>query len=273
MLSIILDAQTAVRLSALLAIVLVVASWEILWPRRPLSISKVLRWSNNWAISLLNSLLLYLVFPVLGVGFALLLEDKNWGLFNVLAVPVWLSIPLFVLIFDCAIYWQHRLYHWVPLLWRLHRMHHADPDFDVSTGIRFHPVSIVLSMLIKLLVIGLFGPAAIAVLLSEVLLNVTSMFNHGNIAIPTQVDKWLRLLVVTPDMHRLHHSVSVAETNSNFGFNFPWWDRLFGSYRDQPDGGHLGMEIGVRGFQRPEDQMLHRLIAHPWYQESHAQAD
>jgi sterol desaturase/sphingolipid hydroxylase (fatty acid hydroxylase superfamily) len=263
MLSPILDNQVAVRLAALLAIVVLVASWEILKPRRELSMSKALRWTNNWLISVLNSVMLSLLFPLLAVGLALLAEEKNWGLFNVHEVPALFSIPLFLILFDLAIYWQHCLYHRIPILWRLHRMHHADPDFDVSTGIRFHPLSIILSMLIKMLVIILLGPPAIAVLLAEILLNVIAMFNHGNIYIPPGIDKVLRLFLVTPDMHRLHHSVIAEETNSNFGFNFPWWDRLFGSYRAQPKGGHIAMEIGIRGFQRPEDQMLHRLILQP----------
>lgn len=265
MLSIILDNQFVVRLGALLVIVLLVAGWEVLKPRRPLSISRLLRWTNNWSISVLNTVLLSLVFPVMAVGVAVLANERNWGLFNLLDVPALLSIPLFILAFDFAIYWQHRFYHWVPVLWRLHRMHHADPDFDVSTGIRFHPASIILSMLIKMLVVVLLGPPALAVLISEVLLNVTTMFNHGNIFIPPGIDKFLRLFLVTPDMHRLHHSVIVRETNSNFGFNFPWWDRLFGSYREQPEDGHVSMEIGVRGFQNARDQLLHRLILHPLY--------
>ena len=265
MLSPILDNQFAVRLGALLLIVLVVAIWEVLRPRRPLSISKPLRWTNNWLISVLNTVLLSLVFPVMAVGVAMIADERNWGLFNVLDVPELVSIPLFVLVFDFTIYWQHRLYHLVPVLWRLHRMHHADPDFDVSTGIRFHPASIILSMLIKMSVVFLLGPPALAVLISEVLLNVTSMFNHGNIFIPFRADKFLRRFLVTPDMHRLHHSVIPEETNSNFGFNFPWWDHLFGSYKEQPEGGHVAMEIGVRGFQGAGDQLLHRLVLHPLY--------
>lgn len=264
MLSPILDNQFAVRLGALLAIVVLVATWEILKPRRTLSMSKALRWTNNWLISALNSVMLSLLFPILAVGVAMLAQEKHWGLFNVHGVPALYSVPLFLVVFDLTIYWQHRLYHRVPILWRLHRMHHADADFDVSTGIRFHPLSIILSMLIKMLVIVLLGPPAIAVLLAEILLNVIAMFNHGNIYIPPRIDKVLRLFLVTPDMHRVHHSVIPEETNSNFGFNFPWWDRLFGSYRDQPRGGHINMEIGIRGFQGAEDQMLHRLILHPF---------
>ena len=248
--------------------VLFVGSWEALKPRRVLTVSKAVRWINNWLISALNSVTLAFIFPVLAVGVAALAAQNHWGIFNAMGAPPLLSIPLFILLFDLAIYWQHRLYHMVPWLWRLHRMHHADPDFDVSTGIRFHPLSIILSMLIKMTVIIVLGPPPVAVLLAEILLNVTAMFNHGNIYIPPRVDAILRLFVVTPDMHRVHHSVIPEETNSNFGFNFPWWDRLFGSYRQQPSGGHTQMEIGVRGFQRIEAQMLPRLLLHPWYKQT-----
>ena len=267
MLSLILDNHSLVRLLAFLLAVVLVGSWEILKPRRALSLSKPLRWVNNWLVSAVNSLLLPLVFPILAVGVALLASERHWGLFNVLDVPVLFGIPLFILLFDLAIYWQHRLYHIIPWLWRLHRMHHADADFDVSTGIRFHPLSIILSMLIKMVVIVLLGPPAVAVLLAEIILNVTAMFNHGNIYLPPRLDAILRLFVVTPDMHRVHHSVHADETDSNFGFNFPWWDRLFGSYRAQPRDGHQDMAIGVRGFQDAKSQMLHRLLLHPVYQQ------
>jgi sterol desaturase/sphingolipid hydroxylase (fatty acid hydroxylase superfamily) len=266
MLSLILDNHSAVRLVSFLVAVGVIAVWEILRPRRKLSVSKAVRWTNNWLISALNSVLLPLLFPILAVGVAMLAGEKGWGLFNYLDLPVVVAIPLFVLLFDLAIYWQHRVYHMVPLLWRLHRMHHADPDFDVSTGIRFHPLSIMLSMLIKMAVILVLGPPAVAVLLAEIILNVTAMFNHGNIALPPRVDAWLRLFLVTPDMHRVHHSVHPEETDTNFGFNFPWWDRLFGSYRAQPGEGHLAMEIGVRGFQDIREQRLDRLLLHPLVQ-------
>ena len=268
MLSLILDNNSLVRLAAFLLLVLVIGGWEVLKPRRPLTMSKSLRWTNNWLISALNSLLLSLVFPIMGVGVAAVAVEHRWGLFNLLDFPFYISIPLFVLIFDLAIYWQHRLYHIIPWLWRLHRMHHADPDFDVSTGIRFHPVSILLSMLIKMLVIVLLGPPPIAVLLAEIILNITAVFNHGNIYLPPRADAILRRFLVTPDMHRVHHSVSPEETNSNFGFNFPWWDHLFGSYRAQPEGGHRDMEIGVRGFQRREEQLLPRLLLHPLYKQA-----
>jgi sterol desaturase/sphingolipid hydroxylase (fatty acid hydroxylase superfamily) len=264
MLSLALDNHSLVRLLAFLLAVSLVASWEVLRPRRTLTISKPLRWTNNWLISMLNSVLLPLIFPVLGVGVAILANENEWGLLHALELPSLLSSALFILLFDLAIYWQHRLYHVIPWLWRLHRMHHADPDFDVSTGIRFHPLSIVISMLIKMLVIVALGPPPVAVLLAEIILNVTAMFNHGNIYIPPRIDAILRLLLVTPDMHRVHHSVHPEEANSNFGFNFPWWDRLFGSYREQPENGHISMEIGVRGFQQVEAQKLRQMLMHPW---------
>lgn len=263
MLSLVLDNNTLIRLSAFLLVVLLVGSWEVLRPRRALSISKLLRWTNNWLISALNSVLLYLIFPVLGIGVAILAAENHWGLFNVLNFNPFISVVLFIVLFDLAIYWQHRVYHMVPLLWRLHRMHHADPDFDISTGIRFHPLSIILSMLIKMLVIVLLGPHPVAVLLAEIILNVTALFNHGNIVLTPRMDAVLRLFIVTPDMHRVHHCSNPEETDTNFGFNFPWWDRLFRSYQAQPNDGHDGMEIGVRGFNSADDQKLHRLLVHP----------
>lgn len=268
MLSLILDNHATVRLLAFLCVVSLIALWEVLRPRRVLSVSKAMRWTNNWLISALNSILLPLVFPVLAVGMALIAQDNDWGLLNLLDVPQGIGIVLFILLFDLAIYWQHRIYHRVPWLWRLHRMHHSDPDFDVSTGIRFHPLSIVISMVIKLAVVAALGPPAVAVLLAEIILNLTAMFNHGNIYLPPRVDSVLRLFLVTPDMHRVHHSARIAETDTNFGFNFPWWDRLFGSYRAQPEAGHQRMEIGVKGFQEISEQRLDRLIMHPLRDES-----
>jgi sterol desaturase/sphingolipid hydroxylase (fatty acid hydroxylase superfamily) len=263
MLSLVLDNHSLVRLLVFLVAVSLITLWEVVSPRRTLSASKGFRWLNNWLLSALNSLLLPLVFPLMAVSVALLAAEHQWGLFNLLGLPVFVGIPLFILIFDLTIYWQHRLFHLVPWLWRLHRVHHADPDFDVSTGIRFHPVSIILSMAIKMAVIILVGPPAVAVLLAEVILNVTAMFNHGNINIPLKVDAALRLFLVTPDMHRVHHSCATDETNSNFGFNFPWWDRLFGSYRAQPEKGHLDMEIGIKMLHGIDQQRIDRLLLQP----------
>jgi sterol desaturase/sphingolipid hydroxylase (fatty acid hydroxylase superfamily) len=185
------------------------------------------------------------------------------GLLNVFQVPYPLAILLSVLALDLAIYLQHLMFHAVPLLWRLHRMHHADLDFDVTTGARFHPVEILLSMLIKFAVILVLGPPAVAVLVFEVLLNATAIFNHGNVRMPARVDAVLRWLVVTPDMHRVHHSANPRETNSNFGFNLPWWDRLFGTYRAQPQAGHDGMTIGIEQFRTARDLWLDRMLLQP----------
>ncbi|MGE0630234.1 MAG: sterol desaturase family protein [Hyphomicrobiaceae bacterium] len=194
---------------------------------------------------------------------ALIAEERGWGLFNVIGAPMWLAFIVSVLALDLAIYLQHVMFHAVPALWRLHRMHHADLEFDVTTGLRFHPVEILLSMGIKLAVVAALGPPAAAVLVFEVLLNATAMFNHSNIRIPAQVDRALRLIVVTPDMHRVHHSIHPSETNSNFGFNLPWWDRLLGTYRAQPREGHEGMTIGIEQFRTKRDLWLDRMLVQP----------
>ncbi len=264
MLSLSLDSSSAMRLLAFATIVVLVVTWELLWPRRVLRFSRLRRWPSNYGISVLNSVMLSLLLPVLAVGAALWAEQQGWGLFNRLALPAALTIPLFVILFDLAIYWQHRLYHRIPWLWRMHRMHHADGDFDASTGIRFHPLSILISMLIKIAIVLMLGPPALAVLLAEIILNVTAVFNHGNIHIPPSIDSKLRLLLVTPDMHRVHHSTVEAETNSNFGFNFPWWDRLFGSYRESPEAGHVDMKIGVQGFAGKGEISIGPMLTHPF---------
>jgi sterol desaturase/sphingolipid hydroxylase (fatty acid hydroxylase superfamily) len=258
-----IEHETAIRLGAFLGVLSVLAVAEALWPRRAASVPRGPRWFNNLAIVALDALLLRLLFPVLAVGWALQLEARGWGLFNLLDWPVWLEGMLAVLLLDLAIYWQHRIMHRVPLLWRLHRMHHSDLDFDASTGIRFHPLEILLSMLIKLAIVTLLGAGAVAVLLFEVLLNATSLFEHANLRIPASVDRRLRWLLVTPDMHRVHHSIHGDEYNRNFGFNFPWWDRLFSSYRAQPRDGHLAMTIGLRQFRTETDQRLDRLLLQP----------
>ena len=223
MIETILAYEPAIRLSFFLGIFSLMVVWEVAMPRRARALTRRVRWPSNLGIVAFNTVLLRLVVPTTAVGLALLSQEQSWGLFNNLAIPFWLSIGLSVLLLDLAIYLQHVMFHAVPALWRLHRMHHADLDFDVTTGARFHPIEIVLSMGIKLAVIVVLGAPAIAVLIFEVALNATSMFNHGNVRIAPKVDGLLRLLVVTPDMHRVHHSVLPDETNSNFGFNLPWW--------------------------------------------------
>ena len=244
-----LEQEVPIRLGFFFGIFAVMALWELMAPRRTLSVSKTIRWTNNLGLVFFNSLLLRLLFPAAAVGMAAFASKQGWGLFNYVEAPLPLAVVTSVLVMDFTIYLQHVMVHAVPLLWRLHRVHHADLDFDVTTGARFHPLEIILSMLIKFAVILLLGPPLVAVVIFEVILNATSMFNHSNVRLPRPVDTLLRLVVVTPDMHRVHHSVEDDETNSNFGFNLPWWDRLFGTYRDQPRAGHTDMTIGIRTFR------------------------
>lgn len=261
---VLLTYEPLIRLGAFAGVLALMAGWELLAPRRLQKIGRGLRWPNNLGIVVLDTLLLRLVFPTAAVGFALFAAGRGWGLFNAVDVPVWLAVIAAVLILDLAIYLQHVLFHAVPALWRLHRMHHADLEFDVTTGLRFHPLEILLSMGIKLAVVAALGPPAIAVVVFEVLLNATAMFNHGNVRMPAGFDRVMRLIVVTPDMHRVHHSILPHETNSNFGFNLPWWDRLLGTYRAQPSAGHVGMTIGIEQFRTPRDLWLDRLLIQPF---------
>jgi sterol desaturase/sphingolipid hydroxylase (fatty acid hydroxylase superfamily) len=255
--------ESLIRITSFLVIFVAMAAWEATAPRRKRELSRLLRWSNNLGLVLIDRVLLHLSFPVLAVGFALLAEARGWGLLNSVDVPFALALPVSLLALDLAIYLQHVLFHAVPALWRLHRVHHADLEFDVTTGLRFHPLEILLSMAIKLAVVAALGPPAIAVLVFEVLLNATSMFNHSNVRIPPGLDRILRWILVTPDMHRVHHSIHANETNSNFGFNLPWWDRLLGTYRAQPRDGHEGMTIGIEQFRTPRELWLDRLLIQP----------
>jgi sterol desaturase/sphingolipid hydroxylase (fatty acid hydroxylase superfamily) len=241
--------EPLVRVGFFLGVFVLMALWEFLLPRRVRNIGRRSRWPNNVAVVVINTVILRLLFPAAAVGLALVAESHNLGLLNLIQWPRWISIVLGVVFFDLVIYLQHVMFHAVPAFWRLHRMHHADLDIDVTTGVRFHPIEIVLSMLVKLGAILMLGPPAVSVLIFEVLLNATSMFNHSNAYIPLSIDRVLRLFVVTPDMHRVHHSVEDYEANSNFGFNLPWWDRLFGTYLSQPRAGHHGMTIGLNSFR------------------------
>ena len=225
------------------------ALWEVLAPRRALTVSRTLRWSNNLGLVFFNSIMLRLVFPAAAVGMAAFAAEQGWGVFNSFSVPLWLAVLLSLVAMDFIIYLQHVLVHRVSLLWRLHRVHHADLDYDVTTGARFHPLEILLSMLIKFATIALLGAPLVAVIVFEVVLNAMAMFNHVNVRLPLGLDRLLRTLAVTPDMHRLHHSVEMDEANSNFGFNLSIWDRLFGTYRDQPRNGHEGMSIGIHHYR------------------------
>lgn len=259
--------EWAIRLAAFTGVLAAMALWELASPRRRLSVGRPGRWPGNLGVVVIDTVVLRILFPTAAVCFAMLCEARGWGLFNVVALPFGLATLISVLLLDLAIYGQHVLFHAVPVLWRLHRMHHADLDIDVTTGVRFHPVEIVLSMLVKIAVVGVLGAPALAVLIFEVLLNATSMFNHSNIAMPPAIDRIVRLLVVTPDMHRVHHSILRRETNSNFGFNFPWWDRLFGTYRPEPEHGHEGMTVGLESFRDRSELRLDRMLLQPLREE------
>jgi sterol desaturase/sphingolipid hydroxylase (fatty acid hydroxylase superfamily) len=264
--------EPLIRLSVFAGIFAAMAAWEVLAPRRAQKLARGARWPSNIGIVVLDTALVRLVFPTTAVGLALVAEARGWGLLHTLALPIWASVPLAVMALDLAIYLQHVLFHAVPALWRLHRVHHADLEIDVTTGARFHPIEIGLSMGIKLGVIAALGTPAVAVLLFEVLLNATSMFNHSNVRMPTRLDRVLRWIVVTPDMHRVHHSIVARETNSNFGFNLPWWDRLFGTYRNQPAAGHETMTIGIEQFRDPVEQRLDRMLTQPFRHDDTAYA-
>ncbi len=260
----IVENEPVIRLSAFLGIFTIMAVWELIAPQRALTVSKLGRWVNNLGIVVLNSILLRFLFPIAAVGVATVGEMSGWGVLNLLEWPPVFEVVIAVILLDFAIYLQHVMFHAIPALWRLHMIHHADLDYDVTTGARFHPIEIVLSMVIKIAVVILLGPSAVAVILFEVLLNATAMFNHSNIKLPVGFDKVLRLFVVTPDMHRVHHSSIVEETNSNYGFNLPWWDRLMGTYRAQPFLGQKGMEIGLEQFREARDLTLPKLLVLPF---------
>jgi sterol desaturase/sphingolipid hydroxylase (fatty acid hydroxylase superfamily) len=256
--------EATVRLVAFISVFSTMALWEATAPRRPRSYSRLTRWPSNLAIVVLNTGLVRILLSATAVSLAALGTQRGWGLLNNLPLPSWGRIIISVILLDLAIYLQHIMFHAVPALWRVHRMHHADLDFDVTTGARFHPIEIILSMLIKFGVIAATGASAAGVLVFEVLLNATSMFNHGNVRLPVRLDRYLRWLVVTPDMHRVHHSMVVGETNSNFGFNLPWWDRLLGTYRAQPLAGHEGMTIGIEQFRDGRELWLDRMLLQPF---------
>ncbi|MDH5392017.1 MAG: sterol desaturase family protein [Gammaproteobacteria bacterium] len=249
----VMNYEKEIRMSFFFGMLAVIAIWELIAPRRALTVSKTVRWLNNLGLVFFNSFILRLVFPVAAIGVAASAQQNGWGLLNNIEMPIWLAAVLAIVIMDLVIYIQHVMVHAIPLLWRLHRVHHADPDYDVTTGARFHTFEIMLSMGIKFCTIVLLGPAVFAVVIFEVILNATAMFNHGNIRLPKNIDKVLRLFLVTPDMHRVHHSIEDDETNSNFGFSLPWWDRLFGTYRDQPRAGHEAMTIGIRSYRSAKD--------------------
>jgi sterol desaturase/sphingolipid hydroxylase (fatty acid hydroxylase superfamily) len=256
--------EQTIRLSAFLSVLLLVALWELLSRRRPLQNNKLRRWLTNLSLVAINTIAVRVLFPVLPVAAAHYAQAHGSGVLNLLSLPFGLKALFSFILLDFVIYLQHLLFHNTPFLWRLHRMHHTDLDLDVTSGNRFHPLEIMISMVIKMAAIVLLGAPYQAVVAFEVVLNACAMFSHGNIKLPAALDRQLRLILVTPDMHRVHHSTIVQETNSNFGFNLPWWDRLCDTYRSQPEKGHLDMTIGLKEYRDPEKLTLLRLLVQPF---------
>lgn len=255
--------EPLLRVGAFLAIFAAMALWEAAAPRRRSEFSRVRRWPHNLALLAIDVAVVRIVAPGAAIAVAMAGEANGWGLLNSIAPPQWLAIVAAVVFLDLAIYFQHVTFHAVPALWRLHRVHHTDLEFDVTTGTRFHPLEIVISTGIKCAAVAAIGAPAVAVLLFEILLNATAMFNHANVRIPLRIDRLLRWIVVTPDMHRVHHSIVHNESSSNFGFNATWWDRLFGTYRAQPADGHEAMTVGVDAFRTSYDLRVDRLLIQP----------
>lgn len=253
-----------IRLSFFISTLILCAVWEWTVPRKTLTQSKSYRWLNNLGLIGFNSITLALLMPFLAIEAAVAAEATEFGLFNVVTVPWWFELIIAVILLDLAIYLQHLIFHRVPVLWRLHRMHHSDQDIDVTTGARFHPIEIVLSVLIKIGVIYLLGASPLAVLIFEIVLNVSAMFNHSNAKLSLKADAWMRKVIVTPDVHRVHHSIIVRETHSNFGFFLSIWDRWFGTYIRQPKEGHNDVVIGIPAFRRTDEQRLDKMLTQPF---------
>ena len=244
--------EKSIRLISFVGVLLIMSIWEMLFQRKKTVDSKPRRWLNNLGLVAVNNLVLQLGLISLPVAFAAFAQSKGMGIFNQLSLPIWANWIAAVIIFDFIIYLQHILFHFVPILWKLHQVHHSDLDIDVTTAIRFHPIEIILSLLIKLTAVAAFGFPPEAVLLFEVLLNAAAMFNHSNIYMPGGLDKFIRRLIVTPDMHRVHHSVIIDESNTNFGFSLSIWDRICGTYQAQPAAGHDDMIIGLTYGKKPK---------------------
>jgi len=264
MLELMIQHENALRLGAFLCLAAVMGVWERKAPRRPLRLAPGMRWPANLGLLVIDVLVLRLLFPVAAVAVAGLAAAEGWGLFHRIGVPAWAAFLVCVVALDLIIYLQHVAFHKAPWLWRVHRVQHTDPEFDFTTGVRFHPLEIALSMVIKVIAVVLLGAPVPAVITYELMLNVSAVFNHSNVQIPERVDGWLRLAVVTPDMHRVHHSIKGHELNSNFGSFLPWWDRLFHTYNAQPESGHRSMRIGLIGFGQERATGFWRLLSQPF---------
>lgn len=253
-----------IRLGFFVGSLLLFGLWETIAPRRVRINNRLWHWANNLGLTFLNTAILRVVFPLLAVGMATMAIQNGWGLLNMVDLPLWLAVIIAIIVQDLVIYGQHVMVHHVPLLWRLHKVHHADRDYDVTTGARFHPLEIILSMVIKLATVFLLGPPVVAVIIFEIILSTAAMFNHANAGLPKPVDRLIRLFLVTPDMHRVHHSTLPNEHHRNFGFNLPWWDYLFGTYRAEPSEGQTGMTIGLEQYQSEQKQHLLWMLLLPF---------
>ncbi|QJB69140.1 sterol desaturase family protein [Parasphingorhabdus halotolerans] len=248
--------ETIIRFAILTGVFAAMAGLELAFPRRSLSQPKAHRWFTNIGMVIIDTALLRVAMPLLMIGAAEIAFQRQWGLLAFTELPVWMEFLVAILLLDLAIYIQHVATHKIPLLWDMHKVHHADRDFDVTTAVRFHPFEIFLSMVYKIACVFVIGPSVLAVFALEVLLSASAMFNHSNVKIPLKLDQWLRWFIVTPDMHRVHHSIIRAETDSNYGFFLTIWDRIFGTYIDQPQLGHEGMTIGLAEYQTEEPSGL-----------------
>ena len=255
--------ELVTRIAVFLGILGLMGLWERTAPRRQWQTAKTKRWTTNLVLAGLNSLLVRMLFAASPFAAAIVAQEKDWGLLNNVDVGMWGHCLFAVILLDLTVYLQHVMFHAIPTLWRVHMVHHSDLDFDVTTGVRFHPIELVLSTVIKLGAVVLIGASPTAVLVFEVVLNATSMFNHSNVRIPSSVDRILRWIVVTPDMHRIHHSAIPRETNRNFGFNLPWWDRLLGTYLNSPSQSQETMTIGLEHFRDPSQLTLSGVLALP----------
>lgn len=252
----ILEQEGAIRLSVFIGLLLLMLGWEIASPARRFETPRLTRWTSNFGLVLLDTALLRFAVPLLAMGVA----AQGWGLMNALSVSIWIALPLGYLSLEALVYWQHRMFHEVPLFWRIHRVHHSDPGFDATTGFRFHPAEALISMLSKMALVAALGIPPIAVLIFEIMLSGTAIFNHANIRLPAKIERWVRPIFVTPDHHRVHHSSVEMETNSNYAFSLTFWDHLFGTYRQDAKAGQEGMDIGL---DDPIEQRLDKLIFEP----------
>ena len=245
--------EAQIRLSIFLGILITMSALEALFPARDRVQARGRRWGTNFGLVVIDTLAIRLVFPVIAVGAALWAQGQDWGVFNIVSLPIWAKILLAVLILDMMIYWQHVAFHKIPMFWRLHKVHHADRDLDASSGLRFHPVEIILSMLYKMVIVVALGAPVLAVIIFEILLNACAVFNHANVRLPRWIERPLRQIMVTPALHRIHHSIIERETNSNYGFSVIWWDKIFKSYTDTPSG---TLTLGLSEYQTDEPSGL-----------------